>query len=152
MHRARGVAPGRKMPASRPSPCVETSLMSCFNEPGYGPIIVGSEKKGFVKFAGARQFSAARAQACVFSNFAKVHMMEAGDPNSGFLRNFIECFADFCVGPSQGDAEIARRAHCVGNFQTEVSIREEDSPAIFRDEGVIVPQLSPDRFNLLPCP
>src|ERR1700747_2853728 len=139
------------MPESWPSPCVETSLVSCSHEPGYGPIIVGSEIKGFVKLAGARQFRVARAQARIFGNFTKVHMMEAGHPNSGFLRNFIECLADFCVGASQGDAEITRRAYCAGNFQTEVPVREEDSPAIFRNEGVIVPQLSADRFNLLAC-
>ena len=140
------------MPESGSSPRVETALVSCFNEPGYGSIIVGSKIKGFVKLTGARQFSAAWAQACVFSNFTKVHMMEAGDPNGAFLRDFIERLTDFFVRPSQGDAEVARRTHGARNLQTKIPVRKVYSPAIFGDERVAVPQFSPDGLNLLPGP
>ncbi len=149
-HRARGVALGGKMPESRATPRVETTFACGFHKPGYSLIVSGSEIERFVEFPGAGQFGAARAQAGIVGNLTKAHVMEAGDPNGAFLRDLVERLADFRVRPALRDAEIARRPHGARNAQTKVTIRKEDPSAIFRDEWVVVPHLSPDGFDFLP--
>ena len=148
-HRPRGVALGGKMPESRATPSVETAFACGFHKPGYGFIVRGSEVKGFVEFTGAYQLGAARAQAGIVCNFTEAHVMEAGDPHSGFLRDLVQRLADFRVRPALCDAEIARHAHSTGNPQTKVPIRKEYPAAIFRDERMVVPQLSPKGFDFL---
>ena len=149
-HCPRGVALGGKVPESLATPSVETAFACGFHKPGYGPIVGGSEIKGFVEFPGAGQFGDARGQAGIVCNFTEAHVMEAGDPHSGFLRDLVERLADFRVRPALCDAEIARHAHSTRNPQTKVAIREENPSAIFRNEGVVVPQLSPEGFDFLP--
>jgi len=148
-HRARGVALGGKMPESRPTARVETAFTCGFHKPGDGLLVSGSEIKGFVEFPGARQFGDARGHAGIVCNLTEAHVMEAGDPHSGILRNLVERLADFRVRPALCDAEIARHAHSTGNPQTKVAIRKENPAAIFRDKGVVVPQLSPEGFDFL---
>ena len=148
-HRPCGVAPRGKVPENRAAPRVKTSFACCFHKPGYGLIVRGSEIERFVEFTGARQLRVARAQASIVGNLTKAHVMEAGDPNGAFLRDIVERLADFRVRPALRDAEIARHAHGARNPQTKVAIGKEDPSAIFRDEWVVVPHLSPDGFDFL---
>ena len=137
------------MPESRAAPRVETARARGFHKPGDGLVIRGSEIERLVEFAGARQFGAARAQAGIVGNLAQAHVMEAGDPDGAFLRDFVERLADFRVRPPLRDAEIARRAHGARNPQAEVAVRKEDPSAIFRDEWVVVPHLAADGIDFL---
>ena len=149
-HRARGVALGGKMPESRTTARVETAFACGFYKPGYRLIVSGSEIKGFVEFPGARQFGAARGQAGIVCNLTEAHVMEAGDPHSGILRDLVERLAHFRVRPALCDAEIARHAYGARNPQTKVAVREKYPSTIFRNERVVVPQLSPEGLDLLP--
>ena len=148
-HRARGFALGGKMPECRAAPRVEPAFPRGCHKSGNGLIVSGSEIERFVEFPGAGQFGAARAHAGVVGDLTKAHVMEACDPDGAFLSNIVERLADFRVRPALRDAEIARRAHRTRNAQTKVAIREEHPSAIFRDEWVVVPHLSPDGFNFL---
>src|ERR1700674_5318677 len=148
-HRARRVAPRGKVPESRAAPRVETASACGFHKPGYGLFVRGSEKERFVEFPSARQLGAARAQAGIVGNLAEAHVMGTGDSNGAFLRDVVERLADFRIRPALCDAEIARRAHGARNPQTKVAIRKEYPSSIFRDEWVIVPQLSPDGIDFL---
>src|SRR5580704_7558133 len=137
------------MPESLAAPGVETAFARGFHKSGYGLFVSGSEIERFIEFAGARQFGAARAQARIVGNLTKAHVMKAGDPDGAFLGDVVERLADFRVRPSLRDAQVARRAHGARNPQTEVAVRKEDPSAIFRDEWVVVPQLSPDGIDFL---
>jgi len=149
-HRARSIAPGGEMPESRAASRVETAFPCSFHKPGYGLIVRGSEIEGFVEFPGARQFGVARAEAGIVGNLTKAHVMETGDPHGAFLRDIVKRLADFCIWPALRDAEIARCAHGARNPQTKVAVRKEYPSAIFRNERVVVPQLSPEGLDLLP--
>jgi len=148
-HGARRVALGGKVPESRAAPSVEAACACGFHKPGYGLIVSGSEKERFVEFSGARQFGAARAQPGIVGNLTKAHVMETGNANGAFLRDLVKRLADLRVWPALRDAEIARRAYGARNPQAKVAIRKEDPSAVFRDEWVIVPQLSPDGLDFL---
>src|SRR5271169_4056747 len=130
------------MPESRATPGVESAFACGFHKPGYGLFVSGCEIERFVEFPGAGQLGAARAQAGIVGDLTKAHVMEARDPNGAFLRDFVERLADLRVRPAQRDAEIACRPHGARYPQAKVAIRKEDPPAIFRDEWVVVPQLS----------
>src|SRR5579863_3396222 len=138
------------MPKSGTAPRVETLRAGGFHEPGYALIARGSEIERFVEFAGARQLGTARAQAGILGNLTKAHVMESGDSHGAFLRDLVERLADLRIRPALSDAEIARRAHGAWNAQTKVAVRKVDPSAIFRNERVAVPKLSPDGFDFLP--
>lgn len=139
------------MPESRAAPRVKTALARGFHKPGDGLIVSGSKIERFVKFPCARQLGAARAQAGIVCNFAKAHVMEAGDPDGAFLGDLVKRLADFRVRPSLSDAEVARRSHRARNPQAKVAVRKEDPSAIFRNEWMVMPHLAPDRIDFLPC-
>jgi len=149
-HRARDVALGGKMPESRATARVETAFARGFHKPGDGLLVSGSEIERFVEFPGAGQFGAAWAQAGIVGDLAKAHVMKAGNPDGGFLRDLVERLADFRIRSALRHAEIARCPHGTRDPQTKVSIGKEDPSAIFRDEWVIVPNLSPDGFDFFP--
>jgi len=149
-HRARRVAFGGEVPERRAAPRVEAAFARGFHELGYGLIVCGSEIERFIEFTGAREFGALRAQAGIVGNLAEAHVMEAGDPHGAFFGDVVQRLADFRIRPALRDAQIARHAHGARNPQAKVAIRKEDPSAIFRDEWMVVPQLSPDGIDFLP--
>lgn len=138
------------MPERRAAPRFETARPGLFHKPCDRVVAGGSEIKWLVELARARQFRLARAQAGIFSDLPKAHVVEAGDPYGTLLRDFIERFANFGVWAPLRDAQIACGADGAGNAQAEVAVGEENPSAIFRDEGMIVFQLAADGFDFLP--
>lgn len=148
-HGPRGVALCGKMPERSAAPRIEASFVRGCHKPCYGLIVSGSEIEGFIEFPGASQFGDARAQTGIVGNLTEVHVMEAGDANGAFLRDLVESLAYFRVRSALRNAQVACRAHCARNAQTEVTVRKEDPSAIFGDERVVVAQLSPDGLDFL---
>ena len=116
----------------------------------YSFFVGGGEIEWFVEFPGAGKFRAARTQAGIFGDLANAHVMEAGNPYGAFLGDLIQRLADFRIRPALRDAEIACRAHSARYPQTEVAVRKENPSAVLRDEGMVVPHLSPDGLDFLP--
>lgn len=146
-HRASRVAPRRQVPERRTAPGVETSLPRGLHESGYVFFVAGSEIERFVELARAGELGVSWFRAGIVGNLSQTHMVKPDDSHGTFLGDIVERLADLRIGAPLRDAEIARGAHDTGNLQTEVSVREEDAAAIFRNKGMVMSQLPPDRLN-----
>jgi len=78
-------------------------------------------------------------------------MMESGDTDGAFLRDLIECLADFRVRPSLRNAEVTSRSNRARNPQAKVAVRKVNTSPVFRYERVVVPDLVPNGLDFLPC-
>ena len=146
-NRVRRVAAGGKMPKGFSRAGLEAALAGANHKSRNGGVIRGCEKERFVIFAAARQFGFARAQARVGDNLARGHMMETGYAHGTFLCNVVESGTHFLIGASERDREVASGAHNARNTYAEIAVRKINSPARFRDKGMVMPKLAAQRFD-----
>lgn len=139
------------MPEGLAAASVETVLACHRYEPRDSLLVSGSKEEGFVKFTAARQLGIPRPQSGVFCDFPRAHMVKACDADATFPGNVIEGGADLLVGASESHTKVAPGALSARDLEVEITVRKKDPATAFRNEGMAVFKLSPQRLYFCPC-
>src|SRR5258706_1445904 len=137
------------MPESLAATRIEAAFLGRRNKPRDSFLVGGSKEKRFVKFTAAGKLRVSWFNADVFRDFARTHMVEAGDADTTFLGDFVKNLTDFLVRASKRQAKIASRPCDVRNLNIEISIRKIDSATAFRNEGMAMLQFAPQRLDFV---
>lgn len=145
---ARGIAPSGKMPEHPALAGFEATLVCGFHKASDRFLVGRSKKEGFIVLPAAREFGLASPHSGIVGDFPWAHVMESGDTDATFLRNFIQGVANFLVRLSLRDAEVTSVAHRARDFDVEVAVRKKYPAAGLRDEWMVVLQFPAQRLDL----
>src|SRR5712672_1583342 len=137
------------MPESLAATRIEAAFLGRRNKPRDSFLVGGSKEKRFVKFTAAGKLRVSWFNADVFRDFARTHMVEAGDADTTFLGDFVKNLTDFLVRASKCQAKVASRPCDVRNLDIEISIRKIDGATAFRNAGMAVFQFAPQRLDFV---
>src|SRR5258706_12585776 len=137
------------MPESLAATRIEAAFLGRRNKPRDSFLVGGSKEKRFVKFTAAGKLRVSWFNADVFRDFARTHMVEAGDADTSFLGDFVQNLTDFLIRASKRQAKIASRPCDVRNLDVEISIRKIDAAAAFRNKGMAMFQLASQRLDFV---
>jgi len=134
------------------SPRLKSTIAGRRNEPSDCWCGGRGEEKRLIEFTSAGEFRLARTQPGILRNFTQGHVVESGDADAAFLGDLIQRQASFLVKAALEDGQISSNTHCPGNFDIEITVRNEDPASVLRDEGMIMFQLAAKGLDLRSSP